>query len=262
MRAFCEPREDAILFCPPTYGMYFTSAETLDVEARAVPLTPEWQLDLPAIQKQLKGVKLIYVCSPNNPTGNVLNHDDLRRLLTLASDAIVVVDEAYVDFCRSESVVEWLKEFPNLAILRTLSKAFALAGLRCGFTLASEAIIAALNKVIAPYPIPVPVADIAAQALSKQGIERVNQNIADTLANRATLMKELKQCECVEKVYDTQTNYVLVRFKNGADVFKKLNEKHIILRDQSKQTGLQDCVRITVGTFEECEKLIDALKSF
>ncbi|VEA64305.1 Histidinol-phosphate aminotransferase [Serratia plymuthica] len=151
IRAFCEPGKDAILFCPPTYGMYAVSAETFGVERRTVAAKQDWQLDLPAIADSLDNVKLIYVCSPNNPTGNLIDPNDLRTLLEMAKGkAIVAIDEAYIEFCPQASCAGWLKDYPHLAILRTLSKAFALAGLRCGFALANEELITLLLKVIAP----------------------------------------------------------------------------------------------------------------
>ncbi|HAS3482544.1 TPA: histidinol-phosphate transaminase, partial [Vibrio cholerae] len=173
IRAFCEPNQDAILFCPPTYGMYAISAETFGVERKKVPLTTDWQLDLPSIEANLDRVKLVFVCSPNNPTGNLVKRADIIKLLEMTQDrAIVVMDEAYIDFCPEASTVDLLAQYPNLAILRTLSKAFALAGLRCGFTLANAELINVLLKVIAPYPVPVPVAEIAVQALSPAGLAR------------------------------------------------------------------------------------------
>ncbi|MDW1632312.1 aminotransferase class I/II-fold pyridoxal phosphate-dependent enzyme, partial [Vibrio sp. Y176] len=171
VRAFCEPGQDAILYCPPTYGMYAISAETIGVERKTVPLTSDWQLDHTGIESNLDNVKLVFVCSPNNPTGNLVKREDIVSLLEMTKDrAIVVMDEAYIDFCPEASTVDLLAQYPNLAILRTLSKAFALAGLRCGFTLANEELINVLLKVIAPYPVPVPVAEIAVQALSEAGL--------------------------------------------------------------------------------------------
>ncbi|GAM71883.1 histidinol-phosphate aminotransferase [Vibrio sp. JCM 19236] len=195
IRAFCEPNQDAILYCPPTYGMYSISAETIGVERKLVPLTDDWQLDLEAIEKNLDDVKLVFVCSPNNPTGNLINREDIVALLEMTKDrAIVVMDEAYIDFCPEASTVELLAEYQNLAILRTMSKAFALAGLRCGFTLANEELINVLLKVIAPYPVPVPVADIAVQALSAQGLERVTQQVKTITENRAQLQSGCRNC--------------------------------------------------------------------
>ncbi|HAS7397745.1 TPA: histidinol-phosphate transaminase, partial [Vibrio cholerae] len=188
IRAFCEPNQDVILFCPPTYGMYAISAETFGVERKKVPLTTDWQLDLPSIEANLDRVKLVFVCSPNNPTGNLVKRADIIKLLEMTQDrAIVVMDEAYIDFCPEASTVDLLAQYPNLAILRTLSKAFALAGLRCGFTLANAELINVLLKVIAPYPVPVPVAEIAVQALSPAGLARAKYQVLDLGANRAYL---------------------------------------------------------------------------
>ncbi|KFK97863.1 MULTISPECIES: histidinol-phosphate transaminase [unclassified Serratia (in: enterobacteria)] len=261
IRAFCEPGKDAILFCPPTYGMYAVSAETFGVERRTVAAKADWQLDLPAIAASLDNVKLIYACSPNNPTGNLLDPNDLRALLEMAAGkAIVAIDEAYIEFCPQASVAGWLSDYPNLVILRTLSKAFALAGLRCGFTLANADVIALLLKVIAPYPLSTPVADIAAQALSTEGLRQMRQRVAEISANRSWLQQALQECACVEQVFTSDSNYLLLRCTAASNVFKTLWDQGIILRDQHKQPGLANCVRITIGTREECQRVIDALK--
>ena len=181
IRAFCEPAQDAILFCPPTYGMYAVSAETANVTCKTMPLDADFQLNLEAIEAQLDGVKAVFVCSPNNPTGNLLKRSDLIKLLQMtAGKAIVVVDEAYIEFCPEASFANELQNYPNLAIIRTLSKAFALAGLRCGFVLANAELIQILSKVIAPYPIPVPSADIAVQALADTNLTVV-KNVQNAL---------------------------------------------------------------------------------
>lgn len=262
MRAFCEPGQDAVLFCPPTYGMYSVSAETIGIEYRTVKAGEDWQLNLPAIADQLDGVKLVYVCSPNNPTGNLINPDDLRQLLEMTQGkALVVADEAYIEFCPQASLAGWLKDYPHLVILRTLSKAFALAGLRCGFTLASAEVIALLMKVIAPYPLSTPVADIAGQALSDQGIALMRQHVAELIATREQLIADLRSLDCVEQVYESDTNYILARFTASSQVFKTLWDQGIILRDQNKQPGLAGCLRISIGTREECQRAVAALKS-
>ncbi len=262
MRAFCEPGKDAVLFCPPTYGMYSVSAETIGIEYRTVPALDDWQLNLPAITEQLDGVKLVYVCSPNNPTGNPINPADLRQLLELTrGKALVVADEAYIEFCPDATLAGWLQDYPHLVVLRTLSKAFALAGLRCGFTLANKPVIDLLMKVIAPYPLSTPVADIAAQALSDQGITLMREHVAQIIATREWLIEALKSCDCVEQVFASETNYVLARFTASSQVFKTLWDQGIILRDQNKQPGLAGCLRISIGTREECERTITALKS-
>ncbi|CAO96400.1 histidinol-phosphate transaminase [Erwinia tasmaniensis] len=261
MRAFCEPGKDAVLFCPPTYGMYSVSAETIGIEYRTVAAGENWQLNLPAIADRLDGVKLVYICSPNNPTGNLIDPDDMRQLLEMTrGKALVVADEAYIEFCPQASLASWLKDYPHLVILRTLSKAFALAGLRCGFTLANAEVIALLMKVIAPYPLSTPVADIAGQALSDEGIALMRQHVSELIATREWLISRLRDCACVEQVYDSTTNYILARFTDSSRVFKTLWEQGIILRDQNKQPGLAGCLRISIGTRDECGRAIAALK--
>lgn len=261
IRAFCEPGKDAILYCPPTYGMYSVSAETIGVQARTVAAKADWSLDLPAIEAALDGVKLVYVCSPNNPTGNLIDPAELRAVLEMTRGrAIVAIDEAYIEFCPQATVTGWLQEYPHLAVLRTLSKAFALAGLRCGFTLGNSELIALLMKVIAPYPLSTPVADIAAQALAPEGLAIMRQRVAEVSENRAWLMAELNQCDCVEQVFQSETNYVLARFTASSAVFKNLWDQGIILRDQNKQPGLSGCLRITIGTRQELRRVIDALQ--
>ena len=262
IRAFCEPGKDAVLYCPPTYGMYSVSAETFNVELRKVAARDDWQLDLQAIADNLDGVKVVFVCSPNNPTGQLINPQDIRTLLEMTrGKALVVADEAYIEFCPQATLAGWLDEYPHLVILRTLSKAFALAGLRCGFTLANKPVIELLMKVIAPYPLSTPVADIAAQALAPQGINAMRDRVAQILVERQYLVNALKSIPCVEQVFDSETNYILVRFTASSSVFKSLWDQGIILRDQNKQPSLSGCLRITIGTREESQRVIDALNA-
>ncbi|MBC5831242.1 histidinol-phosphate transaminase [Vibrio metschnikovii] len=258
IRTFCEPNQDVILYCPPTYGMYAISAETFGVERKQVPLSADWQLDLTAIEANLEQVKLVFVCSPNNPTGNLIRREDIIALLEMTQDrAIVVMDEAYIDFCPEASTVDLLQTYPNLAILRTLSKAFALAGLRCGFTLASPAIINLLLKVIAPYPVPVPVADIALQALSPSGLARTKFQVLDLNANRAYLQVGLQMVPGVE-VFEGWGNYLLVKFPDGDALFKAAWDHGIILRN----SPIDNAVRISVGNREECEKVVAFVRNY
>ncbi|OOF37538.1 histidinol-phosphate transaminase [Rodentibacter heidelbergensis] len=261
IRAFCEA-DNQVLYCPPTYGMYAVSAETCGIACKTVPLTADFQLNLAEIERQLDNVKVVFVCSPNNPTGNLLNRSDLLTLLQMtAGRAIVVVDEAYIDFCPEATMVTELANYPHLAIIRTLSKAFALAGLRCGFTLANAELIQILQKVIAPYPLPVPVSDIAAQALQPQGLRQMQNQVTETLKNRTELQKNLEDLAIVDQVYPSEANYLLVKFKDGQKVFQSLWEQGIILRDQHKALNLQNCIRITVGTEEENERVIEAISA-
>ncbi len=240
--------------------MYSVSAETIGVECRTVPTLADWQLDLPVIEANLTGVKVVFVCSPNNPTGQIINPQDFRALLEMTrGKAIVVADEAYIEFCPQASLANWLNEYPHLVILRTLSKAFALAGLRCGFTLANAEVINVLLKVIAPYPLSTPVADIAAQALSPAGIAAMRARVAQILDERAYLVNALRGIACVEQVFDSETNYLLARITASSAVFKSLWDQGIILRDQNKQPSLSGCLRITIGTRAESQRVIDAL---
>lgn len=261
MKVFCDPGKDYIIFCPPTYGMYKTSAEILGIHYKAIPKKKDWQLDLLTIQSQLHNVKLIYICHPNNPTGNIIHLNSLKKLLEIIHNrALLISDEAYVDFHPQASLVQWLATYPNLIILRTLSKAFALAGLRCGFTLAHPNIIKLLKKVIAPYPLPLPVIDIAEQALSPKGIQYTKNRINIINNNRDILITGLKKCPCVQKIFNSITNYVLVQFDPKYQVFNALLHQGVILRNQHNQPGLMHCLRITVGTYDECQYVISILK--
>ena len=177
-----------------------------------------------------------------------------------AGKAIVVVDEAYIEFCPEATFANELQNYPNLAIIRTLSKAFALAGLRCGFVLANAELIQILSKVIAPYPIPVPSADIAAQALADANLTVVKERVQTTLDNRQWLADQLAALAQVEQVFPSEANYLLFKCQDGEKVFKALWDLGIILRDQNKALNLQDCIRITVGTKEECERVVEAIK--
>ncbi|HDR0614423.1 TPA: histidinol-phosphate transaminase [Pasteurella multocida] len=260
IRAFCEA-EDSILYCPPTYGMYAVSAETCGIALKTVPLTADFQLNLPEIERQLTGVKVVFVCSPNNPTGTLVNRTDLLALLEMTRNkAIVVVDEAYIEFCPQATMVTELKNYPHLAIIRTLSKAFALAGLRCGFTLANKDLIEVLQKVIAPYPLPVPVADLAAQALQPAGLQAMQQRVQEILQNRTALEADLRTLPCVENVFQSDGNYLLVKFKDGQKIFKTLWDQGIILRNQHSALMLENCIRITIGTAEENRRVIEAIR--
>ncbi|MGS2723540.1 histidinol-phosphate transaminase [Porticoccus sp. GXU_MW_L64] len=259
IRAFCGS-DDAILYCPPTYGMYTISAQTCGVGIKTVPLTADWQLDVDAIKASIGNVKLVFVCSPNNPTGNLLKREDIETVIqACAGRAIVVVDEAYIEFSPDAHCVDLIKQYDNVAILRTLSKAFGLAGLRCGFALAGSDIISLLLKVIAPYPIPVPVADLAAQALEPVGINAMKQRVAELNNNRQWLLQQLEQCPDVAVTYPGAGNYLLARFHDASGTFAKLSAAGVIVRDQSKQPGLDGCLRFTVGERTEMERVVAAL---
>ncbi len=256
IRTFCEPGQDSILYCPPTYGMYEISAEAAGVNVKTIPKTADWQLDIPAIRENLDSVKLVFICSPNNPTGNLINQSDIKSLLDMTyGRALVVVDEAYIDFCLEASSVQLLNQYPNLVILRTLSKAFALAGLRCGYTLAHPDIIQLLLKVIAPYPVPIPVEDIAIQALSDNGLEITKKQVEALKASRAYLTESLSSLNDVT-VYESHGNFILVQFPDSEQVFSSLWDQGITVR----RSPIERCLRISIGSREECEKLVAALE--
>ncbi|WP_343377728.1 histidinol-phosphate transaminase [Buchnera aphidicola (Formosaphis micheliae)] len=263
MRAFCEPGQDSIIYCSPTYDMYKINANILGIECRNIKMLNNWQLDVEKICDQSFGVKLIYICSPNNPTGNIIRSVDIEQIIQVFSDTgIVVIDEAYIEFCEKYSVLHWIKKYSNLVILRTLSKAFALAALRCGFVIANEVIIDVLSKIIAPYPIPKPVSDIAYEALSQDSIKAMKKRVQDLIYNRTWVIKELNKNTYVEKIFTTESNYILVRFINAEKIFNWLSKHGVIVRNQNKKMFLKQCIRITVGTFIECSTLINILNLF
>lgn len=265
MRAFCEPNE-GILYCPPTYGMYKVSADTLGIRAHTVPLSDSFHLDLPAIKSTLDNnpdIKVVFVCNPNNPTGTLTAKDDIKHLLALTQGrSVVVVDEAYIEFSPTSSMANELDGFEHLIIIRTLSKAFGLAGLRTGFVLANPAVIDTLAKVIAPYPIPAPSAVIAAHALNATNIAIMKARAATLVQARDTLAKALSELPIIQTVYDSWANFVLVKFTDGQAVFDKLWQDGIILRNQHTALGLANCVRITIGSDDENSQVMSALANF
>ncbi|WP_168919457.1 histidinol-phosphate transaminase [Enterobacteriaceae endosymbiont of Donacia thalassina] len=261
MRTFCNPKKDKILFCPPTYDMYRVTAEILNIKYIKIDSNNNWELNLNKIKKNLNKIKIIYICNPNNPTGNYINQNDIIRLLKLTKNkTIIVIDEAYIEFCVDQTFSYLINKYHNLIILRTLSKAFALAGLRCGFILTNKNIIDVLLKVIAPYPIPAPVVDIAIQALNSKNLIIMKNNVKIIINNKKWLIKNLYKCNCIKNIFDSSTNFILVKFHNSEFIFKKLTKKKIIVRNQNHEKKLNNCLRITIGTFFECKKLFFELK--
>lgn len=260
IRTFCVPGKDKIIICPPTYGMYEISARTNIVDVTKVPLDGDYQVDVDGVLSHLEGVKLIFVCSPNNPTGHDMEPARLRKLLTELTDkALVVIDEAYIEFSSQASVIEWLAEFPNLVVLRTLSKAFALAGIRCGFTLANEPVIQQLAKVIAPYPVPEPVAQVATQALSDENLVKVKAEVAELNRLRAEFAQVISP---LTTIYPSSGNYILCRVPDAQACMAAMAEAGVILRNQSKQITLQNCIRVTIGSEAEMTRTIAALSTY
>ncbi|MGM0430155.1 MAG: histidinol-phosphate transaminase [Pseudomonadota bacterium] len=266
IRAFCEPGQDKVLICPPTYGMYAISAKTFAVGVNEVPLLSNgelsnWQLDTESVIDAAAQSKVIFLCSPSNPLGNRLNPDDIEQVLQHSPRSIVVVDEAYIEFSSGSSVAGWLKRYPNLVVLRTLSKAFALAGIRCGFLLASEEIIGLLQKVLAPYPLPDPTVQIAIQALETSSLERLRQQVSTLVSERKRVEVALEQTP-MTLVAESDTNFLLYQCEYAADLVSALADKGLLIRNQSAQRGLDNVVRITIGSAAENDELIQQLKDY
>ncbi|WP_406608774.1 histidinol-phosphate transaminase [Agarivorans sp. JK6] len=259
IRAFCEPNEDSISICAPTYGMYAVSAETIGVEIKTVALDANFDPDYAALAKI--DSKIIFLCAPNNPTGNMLDEAKLCELLQAQKDkALVVVDEAYIEFCEELSVVKLLGDYDNLVVTRTLSKAFALAGLRCGFTVAGREVIEVMSKVIAPYPIARPVAEIAAKALTNDGLKVMRERVARLNAIRSHAVEDLSKLNIVQEIFPATGNYILVRFDDSARVFKTLGEQGIVLRDFANKPRLENCIRISIGNQQEVAATVSAIQ--
>lgn len=259
IRAFCEPGKDAILISSPTYGMYKVSANIHNVRIIDCPLTPDYQLDTEKIVDHLKDVKLTFICSPNNPTGNIFDKKAIKTILE-KSKGLVIVDEAYIDFTLEESWVSELKNYENLVVLQTFSKAWGMAGLRVGMAFANPELVSILNKIKPPYNISGPVQKLISSALDHS--ERKNEWVSHILAQRNDLAEKLTSLSNVVKVYPSDANFLLVRFTDARSVFDKLIHDKVIVRDRSKVHLCDNSLRITVGTVEENELLMKSLKSY
>ncbi|MBE7173071.1 MAG: histidinol-phosphate transaminase [Williamsia sp.] len=257
-RAFCEPGNDNVITTPPTYGMYEVSAHINDVSIKNVPLTPTYQLDVPAIEAAIDDhTKMIFLCSPNNPTGNSLHREDIEIILNNYF-GLVVIDEAYINFSRHRSFVQELAEYPNLVILQTLSKAWGLAALRVGMAFASQEIIEVMNKVKPPYNINQPSQELVLKALDE--IEQVNETIRQIVQEREALAGRLAEISFVEEIYPSDANFLLVKVKDARSVYRFLLDSGIVVRDRSKVILCENCLRITVGTHAENQELISKLQ--
>lgn len=259
LRLFCQPARDAIVICEPTYGMYRVAASIHDVEIISSRLSECFQLDLPSIielcEREIPP-RLLFCCSPNNPTGNRLAEQDVIRLCERL-DCIVVLDEAYVEFTSGGSLAGRVASTPNLVILRTLSKAWGLAGARIGYAVADPGIVDYLLRIKQPYNVGSPSAAIALEALATP--EQMYSSVAELVAERERLAVRLEALSCVQTVYPSEANYLLVRCVDASGLQRRLAESAIIVRDRSSDPGLQDCLRITVGTAAENDLLIATL---
>lgn len=257
IRAFCEPGIDNVVIPQPTYGMYTVSAEINQVDIKAPRLTAEFDLDLKTLENTWDDKsKLIFLCSPNNPSGNLLSAEKIKSVLR-SFQGLVVVDEAYIDFTESAGFVPMLSEFPNLVILQTLSKAWGLAAIRLGMCFAHADIVAVLNKIKPPYNINILTQRVAEEALGQE--ERKNKWVAELIQERKKLAAELSKLPLVKKVYPSDANFLLVQVNDAKKIYHALVHTGIIVRDRSQVVLCENCLRITVGTVTENNLLIQAL---
>jgi histidinol-phosphate aminotransferase len=260
IRAFCNPSKDNILIFPPTYGMYEVSAAINDVEVKKVLLNENFELNISAIKNQIDlNTKIIFICSPNNPTGNSFQQQDVRTLLS-DFKGIVVIDEAYIDFSEKLSLLKNLSAYPNLVILQTLSKAWALAGLRIGMAFASEPIIQILNKIKPPYNISAATQKLALYVLGDE--EKAYKKIKIIKQEKEKLKEDLKSFDFIKKVYPSDTNFLLIKVDDATFLYNYLLSKNIVVRNRSNQPLCENCLRITIGTPEENISLLQALKNY
>ncbi len=258
IRALCTPGRDSILIMPPTYGMYEVSADINAVEIIKVPLTTHFQIDLPHVFEAIKeDTKIIWICSPNNPTGNLVSEDSIHQLLQQFS-GLVVVDEAYIDFADSESWTTRLDTYPNLVVLQTFSKSWGLAALRSGMAFASPELIGLLNKIKPPYNISAPTQELLLQALDQISVKQ--KFVKEILSEKETLHTMLADLSFVEMIHPSDANFLLVKFENSRAVMDYLIRSKIIVRDRSNVKLCENCLRITVGTENENKILIETLK--
>ena len=258
LRAFCEPGQEKMLTTDPTYGMYQVAAEVNNVACVKVPLRDDFSLDLPALLAHIDdATKLIYLCSPNNPTGNSLGHDAIREVLRRFG-GIVVVDEAYIDFSAGPSFLREMGEWPNLVVLQTLSKAWGCAAIRLGMAFASPEIIGVLNKIKYPYNVNLLTQEKALELLDE---DRMRTQLAQILQERTRLCRDLSAIPLVRRIYPTDANFLLVDVGDADGVYHKLVEEGIIVRNRNRVTLCRGCLRITVGTPEEDDRLLEALKN-
>lgn len=256
-RAFCEPKVDNVITLPPTYGMYSVLSDINTVENREILLSTDFQ---PQVEKILQAVdkntKMIFLCSPNNPTGNSFSAESVTTLLE-KFDGFVVIDEAYIDFSDKPSWLAKLEDFPNLIITQTLSKAYGLAGIRLGICYASAEVIAVLNKIKPPYNVNELTQQRALERLKDQG--KIDSEIKSIIAHREDLLKVLLDVSFVEKIYPTEANFVLVKVDDANKRYDELIAKGIVIRNRTTQPLCENCLRLTIGTESENKKLIDAL---
>ncbi|MDX9694503.1 MAG: histidinol-phosphate transaminase [Bacteroidales bacterium] len=258
IRAFCNPGRDSVLINTPTYGMYEVCAKINDIEITRVDLDDEFQIDLEKLFAKTDNSKIVFICSPNNPTGNLVKQDIILEILENFR-GIVLVDEAYIDFANSESLARYISSYQNLVVLQTFSKALGMAGIRLGMAFANPKIIAILNKIKYPYNVSQLNQKAALQALEDSNYKATVETIK---LQRKWLFNQLNQLNIVEKIWPSDANFLLVKFQNHTDVFGFLKNEGIIVRNRSNEPNCEGCLRITVGKPLDNLLLISCLKQF
>ena len=257
-RVFCEPKLDSVIALPPTYGMYKVLANTNDIKLIEVPLTKSFQPDVNEILDFYNlQAKILFICSPNNPTANSFDADKIEKLIQDFS-GIVVIDEAYIDFSSQESWISRLNNFPNLIVTQTLSKAYGLAGIRLGVCYASTEIISVLNKIKPPYNVNQLTQEAALERLKNQ--DQVNQEVQEIISERNQLIVDLQEIVLVNKIYPSDANFLLVKVDDANKRYDQLVKQGIVVRNRSNQVLCENCLRFTVGTSNENKRLIEVLK--
>jgi len=258
IRIFCEPKKDSVLIPEPTYGMYKVACDVNDVKTISVPLNKNFQVDVKTTLIAVeKNTKIIFLCSPNNPTANLLSKKNVIQIIENFK-GIVVIDEAYIDFNESQSFISELKNHRNLVITRTFSKAWGLAGIRCGFSIADEFITNLLFKIKAPYNLNKLTANAILEALSK--VKRKNNFVKILNSEKDKLISELKSIKQIQKVFQSDANFILFKIKNATEVYKKLAAEGVIIRNRSNQLNLENCLRVSIGTPKENKEFLTKLK--
>jgi len=260
MRIFCKPGQDMIMTTPPTYGMYKVSANVNDVQIVEIPLTEDFNLRIPEMLAAVTDkVKLMFICSPGNPTCKAIPLSDVEELANSSYKGIIVVDEAYVDFSKEESAVKLIQTYPNIVVLQTLSKAFGLAGIRCGFALGYHDVIQLMNNVKAPYNVNKLTSEVAVNAMKK--IDVLEKNIKILLGQREVVREQLEKMDFVVKVYPSDSNFLLVRLKQlSKEIYKHMADNGIVVRYRGSEVHCEECLRITIGTVEENKACLEMLE--
>jgi len=260
MRIFCTPGEDCIMTTPPTYGMYKVCANVNDVKIVEVPLTKTFDLRIPEMLKTVTAsTKLMFICSPGNPTSKSIPLSHVRTIAESEYDGIIVVDEAYIDFSSETSAISLINSYPNIVVLQTLSKAFGLAGIRCGFAIGREDIIQLMNNVKAPYNVNKLTQEVAINAM--KNTVTLDKNIVTLMEQRDVVSKALKELNFVVKVFPSDSNFLLVRLKKHSnEVYTHMANNGIVVRYRGNELHCEECLRITIGTKEENTACLELLK--